>query len=115
MANKMRPVYAIGERYEIKGNRYDMSVYRVDNEFYASWFCQYCPARGETDLVADRTLAKEAGQATLDAHHVKFHAADPQSRCPDDGAAPLFVRSVSDGGTIHRHILSNHSLAPACA
>ena len=90
MANKKRPAYAISGRYEIQGNHYDLSVYRVDNEYYAAWHCEYCPTRGETDLVADRTRATEAGQAALDAHHVEFHAAAPQSPRPDGGAARHF-------------------------
>lgn len=115
MANKNRAVYAIGERYEINGNRYDLSVYRVDNEFYASWFCEYCPARGETDLVADRTLAKEAGQAALDAHHIKSHSSSPQSPSPVGRSARHLAQSVSHGGAIHRHLLPDHLLAPTCA
>ena len=94
MANKKRPIYAISGRYEIQGNHYDLSVYRVDNEFYASWHCEYCPTRGETDLVLDLILAKEAGQAALDVHHVESHAAEPQSPISDGGARHS-VRSVS--------------------
>jgi hypothetical protein len=112
MANKKRAVYAISGRYEINGNHYDLSVYRVDNEYYASWFCEYCPTRGETDLVLDRTRAKAAGQAALDAHHVEFHAAEPPSARPDGVAACLSERSVSDDGTIHRRQLLDHPVAP---
>lgn len=75
MANKNRMVYAIGGRYEFQGTDFGVSVYRVDNEYYASWRCEYCLTRGETDLVPDRPLAIEAGQAAVKAHYIKSHAA----------------------------------------
>jgi hypothetical protein len=75
MANKNRTVYAIGGRYEFQGNDYGVSVYRVDNEYYASWRCEYCLTRGETDLVPDRALAIEAAQVAVKAHYGRYHAA----------------------------------------
>jgi hypothetical protein len=74
MANKNRPVYVIGGRYEFQGNDYGVSVYRVDNVYYASWRCEYCLTREETDLVPERALAIEAAQAAVKAHYVRSHA-----------------------------------------
>ena len=75
MASKNRTVYAIGGRYEFHGTDFGVSVYRVDNEYYASWRCEYCLSRGETDLVPDRPLAIEAGRAAVSAHYDQSHAA----------------------------------------
>lgn len=75
MANKHRTVYAIGGRYEFEGTDFGVSVFRVDNEYYASWCCESCLTRGETDLVTDHPLAIEAAQAAANAHYFRSHAA----------------------------------------
>ena len=75
MANKNRTVYAIGGRYEFQGHDYGVSVYRVDNEYYASWRCEYCLTRGETDLVPERRPCDRGGASSRRGSYVKSHAA----------------------------------------
>jgi hypothetical protein len=74
MASKNRAVYALKDHYEIQGHPYELLIYRVDNEFYASWSCEACATRGETDLAPDREIAKEVGVAVLKKHHAECHA-----------------------------------------
>jgi hypothetical protein len=66
--------YVTGEQYRIAKSRYDVSVYRIDAEYYATWFCDNCPTRGETPKVGDQAAALDAGIKAAHGHHEERHA-----------------------------------------
>ena len=39
----------ISERPIIRGHRFDLGVYREDDRYYATWFCDACSKRGQTN------------------------------------------------------------------
>jgi hypothetical protein len=75
MASDEHAVFASGERFEISGLRFEVSVYRVMDRFYGSWTCMACPARGETDKLPDEAAAMKAGKDAIDAHAAESHGA----------------------------------------
>ena len=66
--------YVTGERYPIANHLYDIAVYRTGELFFASWICQYCPKRGQTDEAPDKADAAQAALDAVTAHHASCHS-----------------------------------------
>jgi len=63
----------ISERPIIRGHRFDLGVYREDDRYYATWFCDACSKRGQTEWVGDQSQAREEAIAALRSHQGDKH------------------------------------------
>jgi hypothetical protein len=61
------------ERYLVGGNRYDLSVHRTGEKYYASWFCEYCPLHDKGPDHPDQQSAYEEGVSLIKTHHAECH------------------------------------------
>jgi hypothetical protein len=59
MANKDLAVCVSSERPMIGLERYDLSVYRISGEFYATWFCTICGDVHETSRRGGQPAAQD--------------------------------------------------------
>jgi hypothetical protein len=55
--------------------RYDLSVYRIGMEFFASWFCPRCGGARPTSRCHSQSVARRDGIAAIEAHHASIHGA----------------------------------------
>jgi hypothetical protein len=53
--------------------RYDLSVYRIGGEFYATWFCATCGDVNETSRRDAQSEAQGDGMAAIEGHHLALH------------------------------------------
>jgi hypothetical protein len=65
----------LSERPVVGKHQYDLGVYEVAGEFYATWICVECPARGKTEMVATQGKAHADGLAALESHVNARHEA----------------------------------------
>jgi hypothetical protein len=63
----------LSERPVVGKNQYDLGVYQVGKEFYATWFCVHCPARGKTAMHRRQSEAHKDGLGLLEAHAKERH------------------------------------------
>jgi hypothetical protein len=64
------------ERPIVGLERYELSVYRLADEFYATWFCSICGCIHETSRCDSQSSAQESGVAAIEAHHAELHRRD---------------------------------------
>ena len=70
------PVCIHSERPLVELERYELSVYRFADEFYATWFCSICGDLHETSRFDSQSSAQESGVAAIEAHHAELHRRD---------------------------------------
>lgn len=63
----------VSERYLAGANRYDLSVYRTDENYFSSWFCEYCPTSGKGVDHPGQQSAYDEGVALIKSHHADCH------------------------------------------
>jgi hypothetical protein len=73
MANKDLAFCVSSERPMIGLERYDLSVYRIADEFYATWFCTICGDVQETSRRDVQSAAHDDGMAAIKGHHAARH------------------------------------------
>jgi hypothetical protein len=73
MSNEDLAVCVCSERPIVGLQRYELSVYRIGGEFYASWFCPNCGYTHETSRFHTQALAQDEGMAAIEAHHAAQH------------------------------------------
>lgn len=76
MANEDLAICVLSERPLIELERYDLSVYQITGEFYATWFCTPCGCVHETSRRHTQILAHEDGMAAIEAHHAELHSSE---------------------------------------
>jgi hypothetical protein len=73
MANEHLAVCVYSARPMVEFERYDLSVYRIGGEFYATWFCTICGDVHETSRRDTQPAAQDDGMAAIEAHHAALH------------------------------------------
>ena len=74
MTTANHAAYVAGERFEIEGHRYDVSVYLDSGRYRASCFCYDCPSRMESSNHGAAAIASQGGESAIRKHHAEFHA-----------------------------------------
>lgn len=67
-------IVVVSERPLQGNNRYDLSVYRTGENYFASWFCEYCPTHDKGVDHSDQQSAYDEGVFLIKAHHAECHA-----------------------------------------
>jgi hypothetical protein len=60
-------------RHEISGLRYDSSICRTGDRYFATWLCLTCCVRGQTGRVASTDSADDAASVAIEKHHASYH------------------------------------------